>query len=294
MARTSYVNIPPGLEEVYYKALKIGDRYTFPRMTKNKTIISRKRRKGFSRKSLLPQVAEAWHALTEEQQEAWTTAASYSGMRGYTLFVKDKCYRIINDIEGNATPSILHQALVGELRIDAPEEEIKIFQAHPESYWISKPVYGKKGMRTQVMINEHLELPLTISLNYKADLTSTGEGSFAKYYAIVKRLYQGRTIDVELAVNLDLQTDWKNAEATLESVVGQNTNYGLYIHLYKVTGSLLIDNVKAEHSSQNWVRDTYCNDIRQGFTKAFYQIPKHWVGQIIPGDVNFDSRYPED
>jgi hypothetical protein len=58
-------------------------------------------------------------------------------------------------------------------------------------------------------------------------------------------------------------------------------------------GDLYIDNVKAEHSGQNWVRDTYCEDILQGFTKAFYQIPKHWAAVILPEGSMYDSIYKD-
>lgn len=294
MAKTSYIDIPAGLQAQFLGTLKSGDRYTIPRIIRSQTILSRKRKKGITQRSLLPQIAAAWQALSDQERTDWTTAAAFSGMRGYTLFVKDKALRIINEMAGNATPSILHQAKVGELKIEAPAEEIQIYQAHPKSYWLDKPVYGKKGMRTQVMITEDLVLPLEISLSYKSDLTSTGGGSFAKFYAIIKRLYQGLTINVPLEINLDLQTDWKTASAELTEVLGQYTNYALYIHLYKVRGSLWIDNPKAEHSSQNWIRDPYCNDINQGFTKAFYQIPKHWAAVEIPEGSAYESVYPTD
>ena len=136
MAKTSYIDIPPGLEAQFYGTLKSGDRFTIPRIIRNQTIISRKKKKGLTQKSMLPQIATAWQALSDADRTDWTTAAAVCGMRGYTLFVKDKALRIINEMAGNATPSILHQAKVGELKIEAPAEEIKIYQPHPESYWL--------------------------------------------------------------------------------------------------------------------------------------------------------------
>jgi len=58
-------------------------------------------------------------------------------------------------------------------------------------------------------------------------------------------------------------------------------------------GDLYFDNIKAEHSGQNWVRDTFCNDINQAFTKAFFQVPKHWIADVIEEGANFESIYKD-
>jgi len=89
-----------------------------------------------------------------------------------------------------------------------------------------------------------------------------------------------------------LIADWKNAETTLTTLLGYVIRYDLYIHLYNLQGDLYVDNIKVEHSGQNWARDPWCKDINQGFTRAFYQIPKHWAGVIVPDGAIYDSIYP--
>jgi hypothetical protein len=292
MARSGYITLTTAQEEAYFTALKSGDRFIAPRITKQINLFSYRRKKGVSQRSLLPLCASIWNTYTTEQKTAWNTAGSYTGLTGWKLFVKDKCYREVNGMAGEATPNNYHQALVGLLHIDAPADEIKIFQPHPSAYYISHKITGFKGMYSPLLVSERLTLPLVLSISYKSDLTSTGAGSFAKFYAIVRRLYQGNNLEQLLEINLDLSTDWKTATATLSTVLGQYTSYSLYIHLYKMTGDLFFDNIKATHNSANWARDKDCNDINQVFTRAFYQVPKNWASLVLPATAYYESVYP--
>lgn len=293
MAKVEYVDLIPAESLLYYKALTAQDRFTFARVAQKITFPSKKRIKGLTQRSLLPQIAEAWNALSEGEKAAWSSAGAESNLNGYRLFVQDKAARIKNELAGNATPSLFHQSWIGALQISDPATELKIIQIHPRFYWVSRKVSGKKGMYEPVQINEDFSLPLVLSINYKGNLTSQGEGSFAKFYAEVWRTYQGVDYQQVVEIPLDFSTDWKNGTATLSSVQGQYIGYSLFIHLYNVRGILYIDNVKATHSGQNWVRDTYCKDIYQGFTRAFYQIPKHWAAIILPDGSEFGSIYAD-
>lgn len=182
--------------------------------------------------------------------------------------------------------------MVGKILIEAPAEEIKIAQPHPSFYWLYRQVSGKKGVYEAVKVNESFALPLKLTINYKSDLVSTGEGSFARFYASVRRLYQGQNLNDDLIINIPLSSAWASQNNTLSSVTGLAIAYNLYIHLYKVRGTLLLDNIKAEHSSANWVRDTYCKKIEQDFTRQWYQVPKHWAPIILPSGSQYQSIYP--
>lgn len=291
MAKVEYVDILPATSELYYRSLTAQDRFTHSRITKKQTVYSRKRKAGVSARSLLPEIASAWNLLSQVEKDAWTSAGAERNLNGYRLFVQDKSARIINDIAGNATPSLLHQSWVGKLDIQAPASELKIAQFHPNFYWVSKKVTGKKGMYEPVKVTEGFSLPLTISLNYYGDYVSVGAGSFVKFYAVVWSSYQGVDRQTVLEIPLSSNYDWENATATLSSVIGHVIGYTLYFHMYNVQGTIFIDNVKATHSGQNWVRDTFCEDILQGFTRAFYQIPDHWAAEILPAGAIYDSVY---
>lgn len=292
MALTSYIEITPEQEELFFKSLKSGDRFTFPRITRKLTLFSVKRVKGLTQRSLLPQIADIWNSLSDSEKAAWSNAGAQMGLNGYRLFVQDQSIRIKNNIPGVATPSLLHQSWVGYLNIEAPATEIKIAQYHPRAYWVLRKVTGKKGMYEPVEITEDFSLPLKIALNYKSNLTSQGEGAFAKFYAQVWHSYQGYDFKTNLEIPLDFSCDWKHAENTLNSVAGYVVGYTLYFHLYNLRGTLLFDNIKVVHSGQNWARDPFCNNINEAFTKAFFQIPKHWVAIVLPNGATFESIYP--
>jgi len=315
MAKVSYVDIDIGLKDLYFAGLKQADRFFVSRVIHNSTILSRKKIKGITARSLLPQIAESWLNLTTAQRIDWGLAGAEMNLSGYRLFVKDQTLRLKNGLPDTAVPSIEHQSMVGNLHVEDPADEIKIIQLHPRSYWVSNAVYGKKGMRELVEITEDFSLPLKISLNYKGELSPTDEDAYAEYYALIWSSYQGVDRYTKLKIDLDFITVsgaifgecffgdcffgddsitvWDFKEATISEVIGHLIGYNLYIELHHLQGDLYFDNIKAEHSGQNWVRDTFCNDINQGFTKAFYQVPKHWVADVIPIGADFESVYKD-
>ena len=326
MAQTEYVDIIPELETAFFTGVQSADRFGYARLVRKVTLFSRKKKTGMTARSLLPQIAALWAGFSGAEKAAWAAAAAeekavwsstsfsaelavlgyaslgvailgtdipISNLSGWRLFVQDQSARLKNDIAGVATPSLLHQCWVGGLRIEAPATELKIVQLHPHFYWISQKVKGKKGMYEPVQIGEDLALPVTISLNYHSDLVADGAAPSAKFYARFWHSYQGADLYEDLEIPLDLVTDWKNATAVLTTLSGYVIRYDLYIHLHDLTGDLFIDNVSILHSGQNWARDPYCLDINQGFTRAFYQIPKHWAGVIVPAGASYESVYQD-
>jgi len=293
MAKTSFQLIPAGLESGFFKALKSGDRFTYARISRSKTIVSRKLKNKLTAKSLLPIIKNYWNGFTSGEKVAWTAAAAQCNKKGYRLFVQDQSYREKYGLAGVATPSTLHQYKVGNLHIAAPAVELKIEQLHPQFYWVDSPVSGKKGMREPVKVTENFSLPLKIGLNYKANLVQQDISAFAIFYARVWSLYQGQNVLTDLEIPLSFNTDWISVEDTISSVIGLAIRYDLFIHLYNLRGDLFIDNIIAEHNAQNWARDPYCVNIDVDFTRAFYQIPKHWAAVTLNEGAGYDSVYPE-
>jgi len=293
MAKTEYVDILPSLEEAFFTGIQSSDRFVHSRLVKKIALFSRKKKAGVKVRSFLPQIAEIWAGLSSAEKTAWSNAGAEMGLNGWRLFVQDQTVRILNDMEGVATPSLLHQSWVGNLKIESPASELKIVQLHPKFYWVSKKIKGKKAMYEPVLVTEDLALPVKISLNYSSNLVETASGSFAKFYARFWHSYQGADQYTDLEIPLDLVADWKNDTAELTESLGYVIRYDLYFHLYNLTGDLYFDNVKVEHSGQNWARDPFCKDILQGFTRAFYQIPKHWAAIILPEGSIYDSVYKD-
>jgi hypothetical protein len=294
MAKTTYVDIPAGQEDNYYSGLNQNDRFLFGRIVRKDTLLSRKRVVGLTQRSLLPQIAVLWNALSDAERLAWKNAGAKCNLTGWRLFVQDQCIRIKNEIAGVATPSLFHQSWVGQIHIEAPADEIKIAQLHPRFYWVSRKVVGRKGMYEPVKVTEDVTLPLKIGLSYKSNLTEVSSPTFAKLYVSVWHSYQGENLYYEHAINLDYIHGWQTVEATLSYLSGYVVGYNLYIHLSGLTGDLFFDNVKAEHSVQNWARDPACVNIDTTFTRAFFQVPKHWVAITLPEGAEYDSIYPSD
>jgi hypothetical protein len=293
MAKTTYIDILPGLEQSFFNGVKSSDRFMYSRIAKKQIYYTKKSVKGLTARSLLPTIAAAWGAFSGAQRLDWYNAGHESNLNGYRLFVQDKSLRIKNDLAGNATPSLLHQSFVGNLKIESPADAIKIVQLHPHFYWISQKVYGKKGMYQPVLVTEDLALPITISLNYKSELTESSSPSYAKFYARFWHSYQGVDRYTDLEIPLDYSSGWKNATATLTTLIGYVIRYDLYFDLHGLQGDLYFDNIVIEHSGQNWARDPFCKDVNQGFTRAFYQIPKHWAAVTLPDGSQYDSIYKD-
>ena len=293
MAKTSYLNIPPELEEKYYSGLQSMDRFIIPRIKQKTVLLSNKKITEITSRSLLKQCAAIWNTFTDQQKQDWKNVDTHPQKHGYRSFIADRSKRILLGLEGTATPNQYHQDMIGKLLIKSPADEIKLTQPHPSSYFINQKVVGKKNMYEPVEVSESFSLPLKININYKSNLTSTGEGSFAHFYASIRHLYQGQNLNHNEIIEIPLSSIWAKQDTTISTLPGLAISYNLYLHLYKVIGTLLFDNVKAEHSGQNWARDTYCKKIEQSFSRGFYQIPQHWAPITLPEGASYKSVYPQ-
>lgn len=291
MAKISYLLIPPEFDLSYKKALGSGDRFVASRVRRNNVYRTRRRIKGLTQKSLLPECKNAWNALTTEEKSNWALAGAECNLSGYRLFVKDKTLRIKNNLSGNSTPSTLMQAMVGTLALEGDATSMKITQTHPFEYWVKRKVTGTKSQFEPVLVRESVGLPIQIKISYISALWPAGANPSAKYYAHVYSLYQGRDIENVLEINLDLDSTGETLTATLGNLLGEVKSYVLYLEIIDCQGVLIVDNIQLIHSGQNWVRDPFCNDLDQSFTRAFYQVPKHWAPVVLPEGAFFGSEF---
>ena len=291
MAKVKFIDIPAGLEPYFKKVLQAGDRFVYSTVRMPNPFISRKKRAGLTQKSQLPLCSQLWNNLTELIREDWTECGLETGLTGFRFFVQDKVLRLKNSLEGESIPSLLYQSMVGRLHVESPATGLLITQLHPEDYFVLRKKTGKATMYSPVRIVEDFALPLTLNINYKSNLTAVSGGYSARFFAIVYSLYQGKTMENICEINFDLISDWKFVTATITKGIGQIRGYALFLELDGVTGDVWFDNVQAVHSGQNWVRDTYCNNIKQSFTKQFFQVPAHWVAIELPAGSYYNSEY---
>lgn len=291
MAKVSYIGLPPGYEDSYKKGLQPGDRFTFSRIRVKDLFLSRSRVKGITQKSQLVALSPVWQALSGGVKANWNDAGLASGLTGWKQFVVDTTERRKAGLSGYANPSVLHQSEVGRILIESPATGLLIEQAHPLTYYVYKKVPGTRSQYQSVPVLEAFSLPLILTISYKSELTAIDGDARARFYCVVYSSYQGRTIETEISLNFSLSHGWDRISTTLSSVIGPIRGYSAFIEVYNATGNLYFDNVSIEHGSQNWARDADCNNISQSFTKAFFQVAKHWVA-VNPSDgSDFGSVY---
>jgi hypothetical protein len=291
MAKVKFVSIPPGLEAYFKNLPQASDRFVYSTVRLLNPFTSRKKRAGLTQKSQLPLCSQIWQNFTQEVRDDWVACGLETGLTGFRFFVQDKVLRLKNFLSGESTPSLLYQSNVGRLHVESPASSLKITQLHPENYFVLRKKTGKATMYSPVRIIEEFALPLTLTINYKSNLTAVEGGYSARYYAIVYSLYQGQTFENICEIQFDLISDWKTATVTMTKGLGQIRGYALFMEFDGVRGDVWFDNVKAIHSGQNWCRDTYCNNIKQSFTKQFFQVPAHWVALDLPSGSYYNSEY---
>jgi hypothetical protein len=291
MAKVSYVNIPSGLEALYKKGLQAGDRFSFSRVRLKDLFLSRARVKGITQRSLLVSLSPVWQALSSIEKVAWTSAGEKCGLTGFKMFVVDTAARLRAGLTGYAIPNTLYQALVGRMEVLAPATGLQIEQAHPSSYFVQKKVVGTRSQYSPVAVNEPFGFPLTIGISWHTDLASAGASPRARFFCVVYHSYQGRTLETTLEIPFGLTDSWQSATATLSGVLGPVQGYSAFIEIENARGNLYFDNVIIKHGSENWARDPACNNISQSFTKAFFQVPRHWAPTNISDGADFGSFY---
>lgn len=291
MAKITYQNIPVEYKALVKKNLTVGDRFIIPRVSVKRLIPKRKIVKGITQRSQLPAVAVAWNELTSTVQDLWATVGIANGTTGYKAFTKEYILRLQNSLSPVTSPNIHRHGKVGVITIETPADDLTIRQDHPFTYYINKKVTGTKNQYTPYLIQEFITFPATLKISYKSNLTYTSANYIAKIYIEFVSNYQGRDIFTQKEIVFNLVNDWNTQEIEIENVFGVVRGYTMYIKFQNVQGTFYFDNVKFYHSGKNWVRDGQCNDIHQDFTKAFYQVAKHWIAENINEGANFESNY---
>ncbi len=293
MAKVSYIDIPSGLEELYKKGLQSGDRFQFSRIRVKDLFLSRTKVKGITQKSQLVALAPVWKSFSAPEKEAWELAGDQSGLTGWKQFVVDTCERRKAGYSGYATPNEIYQSEVGRILVESPATGLQLEQAHPLNYFVQRKVTGTRSQYIPVAITEHIALPLSISISWKTDLTPLDGDARARFFCIIYSMYQGRTLENVVEIPFGMSDDWQRASAEIVSVLGPVKAYSAFIEVYNARGNLYFDNVNITHNEENWARDPDCNNISLSFTKAFFQVAKHWVATNITEGADFGSVYFE-
>lgn len=291
MGKVSYINLPPGYETLYRKGLQPGDRFQFSRIRVKDLFLSRARVKGITQKSQLVALSPIWQGFDAPTKAAWNSAGLQSGLTGWKQFLVDTTERRKAGFSGYATPTDLYQSEVGRILIESPSTGLIIEQAHPLTYYVQRKVAGTRSQYSPVAVSESFGFPLAIAISWKTELTSLDTDWRARFFVKIISSYQGRDIETLLEIPFGLSDDWQRSEVSLSTVLGPVQGYSAFIEVYNATGNLYFDNVSLSHNSENWARDPDCNNISQSFTRAFFQVAKHWFANNPNEGADFGSVY---
>lgn len=294
MARSGFIDIPPEMQAYYDKLMQFFNRYENAGTRVKNGIIPKKKKYLVPARSLLPTCGEYWQALDTTAKNAWKSAGAETNYNGWNLFVQDTCYRLKYGIEGLATPSLLHQYKVGRMQIESPGSKLVIEQQHPIEWYFLKKIPGTKSQYYEQVVTEKLQLPLTIGLSYRSDLTATNDSPIARFYVIITSHYQGRNITTQENIELDLSSEWTRETKTVTEVLGVARWYSLFIELRNVRGYIEFDNLESNHTGSNYARDFRCNNIDTPLSNVYFQVSKAWESIETSTGADFESVYPDD
>ena len=303
MAKTQSISYPDELKNLQAKAIEQRDRFILGVVQGHKREPSKAQKRLLKRPAVInsPQVGRGslfsylspfWQTLTDTQKDVWRSAALFSSLNNWQLFISDNAARIRNDITFPVPPSVLWQVRAGRLKIENPATELILKQEHPQSYYVAQKIVGASWKREVVKLDEVFGFPLDLELRYQSDLTPVGPTQSARYFARVWSSYQGVDRYTDCVVTIDPQSGWKLGTASISKVVGHVIGYTLYLEIIGYTGEVLFDNIRAVHGGTNWALDPRCDDVSKTFSKGFAAVPPFWIPVALPSGATFATEYP--
>lgn len=303
MARASYQDTPDELRNLQRRSQQKRDRFVLGVVQSQRREPSKAQKRLLRRPavvnspmegrgSLFRYLAPYWRALTTIEKGVWADAAAYSNITNWQLFVSDNAARIRNSLTIGIPPSELWQVRTGQIVIESPATELILKQEHPLKYVVVEKIPGMPWKKQLVNITEEFSLPLDLTIRYKSDLTPVGGTQRARFYARVWVTYQGQDIYIDYEIDFDPSTDWIEDTISTGTLDRPIIGYTLFMEIVGYTGTLLFDNLRAEHGGTNWARDPRCDAVNTVFTKAFAIVPPFWIPVSMPEGASFSSVFP--
>jgi hypothetical protein len=200
--------------------------------------------------------------LSSGEKDAWENAGLVCGLSGYSLFLQDKIYRLINSIAGNATPSLLHQYLVGHIFLPPSGGDLLVLQAGADTFSITGD----------------------LTINVKTNLSEAGS---APHSLIARFLYNyddGGTPAQEITeINISPTLDWQTLTSSVVLQTPQSEHWELQIEAKGYAGDFWFDNYYFNAVSGVFTKDPFCLKIASSFNKP-----------ILPNGALIESVYPAD
>lgn len=259
MSLIAGITLPPGIEIIYNKTIKMYDLSIHCNVGKNPRNFPRARKFTLREISYLFNIAYSWAQFTQDQKDEWMYAANILGWHGYNLFVQDTSYRKKNGIGGLATPELYHQYFVGHIGIDAPSNSAEIRYSNRHRFYP----------------------PGTLALCYHSNLVSAGGSPLCQLLLDIHRYYLGGDHVDTYAIDIPLVSTWDKQVIHIPQVIGFEGRFEMRLVLTDVTGDFWFDNVTIQFNGTDQNPDPFCDDV-----------PNNWEIVDQTAGVTIESVYP--
>jgi hypothetical protein len=294
MALIDGFSIAPENEELFFKAIRWGNRFVNTRLISKERPLSREAKNDVINTSVLPQVSEIWNGLTEEEKTLWVNAAYWAGQTGYNLFVQDTSYRINNGIAGIAVPNEYHQYKVVRVDITQGNKSYTVSQVHNKQYYKLTKVTGTQNQYKPVLITENVTMPMYFRFNLKSNLTKAATVSAFEARVEIDFIGPDGYDQTAYTFNVPINTAWDYFEIPVEGFEYEVLTYAIIFRVQGYTGVFEYDGIEIEHSSQNWAFDSNCDTV--GYKQKNYgvYIPLAWYEVNFYKGIEVVSVYPSE
>jgi len=277
--------------EQMLKSVRVEELYTGTKINKKDITYRKRNLRVLAAQSQFDPCASLWAGLSEAAKTRWDNAGAVCGLTGWELFFQDTTYRLLNNLPGLASPSVLHQYKVLKWIIDDQVQAHSINQVHWRNRYNRNRIPGSKKAYIWEVVEEFFAPPLTIEFNYHADLEAKDAGSYFKACVFGNGYVGGVPTYFGACYDLDLVTGWKQFSQAYSPAV--DTIYYYYLALYanRLEGIACFDNFNFEHDAQNWAFDPFCDNVKDKYAKDGYGYRKAFEPSTYQDISKFDSAY---
>lgn len=239
-------------------ALKIRELIIGTSVEKKKTVYSREQLDVLIEQSQLDPLSLLWEVQGDDVKSNYSTAAGYSNLTGYQLFVQEVTYRLINGIEGIRKVFNAWQYKVWQITVDEASPEFYVWQEHPTEYYLRTKVPGTKNTYQWVYTEEYPEPDILVEFSYYNDFQYADDPDFFDWYLYVEGIRDGQDDADYFTYDLDVKADWAQVSELVETGFEEIYYYEFGIEQYPLYGKMWMDNLRLVHTSQNWAFDSRC------------------------------------
>lgn len=274
------------------KSIKIRDRYGTTRMDRKDVVWRKRNYKDFEIESQMDPAALLWDVQGDDTRALWNAAGAACGLTGYQLWLQEVGYRLLNDIPGIPTPVTSHQFKVLQYDLGVVPEYFRIYQTHMAEYSLLLPIVGKKNAKQVVTIIETLTSPLLVEFDYFSDLEWTAGTFLFRVWVQIVGTKSGVPKTDNFFVSLNEYANWERFSHEFVFDFDTVSYYFVIVHGSDYSGIFRIDNVKIEHSGQNWAFDPSCMEVIAPKVYRSGAWRPYWTSDGDSGYDNFESVYP--